>query len=123
MYDYTKVGFILMVNIDKIKALAKEKGISLTYLCRSVGQGRGYLNDVKSGKTTMPADRLNIIAEKLGTTTRYLADEDDVKTLRTEEELYALNNVFFSIAKEAEESGLDPEDIKAAIEIFKKYRK
>lgn len=46
-----------------------------------------------------------------------------MKTLRTEEELYALNNVFFSIAKEAEESGLDPEDIKAAIEIFKKYRK
>lgn len=67
-----------IVNIDKIKALAKSKGISITHLCSAVGQGPYYLNDVKNklnGK--MPDERLQIIADKLGTTAEYLRDETD----------------------------------------------
>lgn len=28
-----------MVNINKIKALAKEKGVLITFLCQAIGQG------------------------------------------------------------------------------------
>jgi len=68
-----------LVNVDKIKALAKEKGISITFICAKVGQQRSYLNDVKQGKTSIPPDRLEIIADILNTTPAYLKDETDQK--------------------------------------------
>lgn len=68
-----------MVNVDKIKALAKEKGISVTHLCQSIGQGAYYLNDVKKRGGNIPEDRLNTIADMLGTTTAYLTDETEDK--------------------------------------------
>lgn len=68
-----------MVNVDKIKALAKEKGISVTHLCQSIGQGAYYLNDVKKRGGNIPEDRLNAIADMLGTTTTYLTDETEDK--------------------------------------------
>jgi len=68
-----------VVNITKIKALAKEKGISITFLCQKVGQGAWYLNDVAKGKAPMPPERLSIIAELLGTTAEYLCDDSDIK--------------------------------------------
>ncbi|MCI8589714.1 MAG: helix-turn-helix transcriptional regulator [Clostridiales bacterium] len=68
-----------MVNIDKIKSLAKEKGISIAFICSKIGQQRGYLNDVKQGKTSIAPDRLQIIADILNTTPEYLKDETDIK--------------------------------------------
>ncbi len=68
-----------MVNVAKIKALAKEKGVSITFLCQKVGQGAWYLNDVSRGKAPMPSDRLKTIADILGTTPEYLCDENDQK--------------------------------------------
>ena len=68
-----------MVNVAKIKMLAKEKGVSVTFLCQKVGQGAWYLNDVSRGKAPMPPDRLKTIADILGTTPEYLCDENDQK--------------------------------------------
>ena len=70
----------MKVNIDKIKSLAKEKGISIAYICESVGMGRGYLNDIrKSNGGDIPDERLNIIVNILNTTADYLADKTDQK--------------------------------------------
>ena len=66
-----------MANVDKIKGLAKEKGISITHLCTAVGQGPYYLNDVKKEKCKMPMERLTVIADILGTTVEYLTDQTD----------------------------------------------
>lgn len=68
-----------MVNTDKIKKLAKEKGISITFVCAAIGQGPYYLNDVKRRKADIPDDRLDIIADILDTTCDYLRDKSDVK--------------------------------------------
>lgn len=65
------------VNIDKIKGLAKSKGITIKHLCDAFGLGRGYLNDVKAGKTVMDAARVATIAGMLNTTVEYLMDETD----------------------------------------------
>ena len=71
----------MKVNIDKIKSLAKEKGISIAYICESVGMGRGYLNDIrKSNGGDIPDDRLQIIINILNTTIEYLTDQTDIKT-------------------------------------------
>ncbi len=66
-----------MVNVNKIKSRAKEKGIKIGFLCEQVGMKDTYLADVARGKNRMTDDRLAIIAEILGTTHAYLTDETD----------------------------------------------
>lgn len=117
-----------MVNIDKIKTLAKEKGISISHLCAKVGMGRGYLSDVKNGKNTMTEDRLVIIAEALNTTKEYLTDkteqknkpittEDDelneyLEMLRTRPEL----KMMFNLAK-----GATKADVEKSVKIIEAF--
>ena len=76
-----------MVNIDKIKALAREKGVSITFLCQAIGQGAYYFNDVKRRNGSIPDDRLTVIADLLDTTTEYLTDQSDQKEKPTHAEV------------------------------------
>lgn len=76
-----------MVNIDKIKALAKEKGVSITFLCQAIGQGAYYFNDVKRRNGSIPDDRLAIIADTLNTTVEYLTDQSNQKEKPTSKEI------------------------------------
>lgn len=66
-----------MVNVNKIKSRAKEKGIKIGFLCEQVGMKDTYLADVARGKNRMTNDRLSKIAEILGTSVAYLNDETD----------------------------------------------
>lgn len=75
-----------MVNVAKIKDLAKEKGISITFICSKLGQQRSYLNDVKNGKTSISPERLQIIADILNTTPEYLRDETEQKEKPVQED-------------------------------------
>lgn len=51
------------MNYDKLEALVKEKGVSITFLCQAIGQGAYYFNDVKRRNGSIPDDRLDKIAE------------------------------------------------------------
>lgn len=66
-----------MVNIPKIKALCKEKGIKQGFICAQFGVGASYFNDVAKGKNTMSNERIAKVAEILGTSVAYLNDETD----------------------------------------------
>ena len=66
-----------MVYINKIKTLAKNQGITIAFICKQLGNGRGYLNDVANGKNTMPDERIRKTAQILGTTFEYLTDQTD----------------------------------------------
>lgn len=80
-----KKGVFFLVNIDKIKSLCKEKGMSVAFLCRNLGLQRSYLNDVKLGASPMTPDRLEKIAEILDVNVEYLNDEtEERKTYKTE---------------------------------------
>lgn len=76
-----------MVNIDKIKALAKEKGVSITFLCQAIGQGAYYFNDVKRRNGSIPDERLRKIADMLETTPDYLTDKTEQKEKPTSKEM------------------------------------
>lgn len=67
------------MTIDRIKALTKEKGISLSFICGKLGLARNYLSEVKNGKAKLTDDRLAIIADILNTTPEYLKGETDEK--------------------------------------------
>lgn len=66
-----------MVNTDKIRDLAKSKGIKLSYLSEKLGKHRTYINSVANGNSPMPDDRIHKVAELLNTTYDYLTDQTD----------------------------------------------
>lgn len=118
-----------MVNIDRIKELAKERGIKLVYLIDKLGlTSRTYFNDVEKNQRDIPDERLAIIARELGTTVEYLRDETDVKTPEdNDDELNAyleeLKNrpemrMLFSLAK-----GATKKDVEQAAAIIEALRK
>lgn len=74
-----------MVNLDKletinrIKALSKERGTSLTFMYKKIGLPSGFLRDYKDGKTSLTDERLSAIANFLNTTPEYLKCHTDIK--------------------------------------------
>lgn len=66
-----------MANINKIKDLCKKNGIKQGYLCDVLGLQKVYLNDVARGRSSMSDDRIQKIADILGTTYEYLTDQTD----------------------------------------------
>ena len=66
------------MNIDRIKALAKLQGKSITYICQLIDRPKYYLNDVAKSPDRMIADEdLKTIATNLATTVAYLKGETD----------------------------------------------
>lgn len=80
-----------MCNIDKIKTLAREKGVKIKYICSQLGLAETYLSNVKNGKDRMTRERLERIAEILETTVAYLMDETDDPTPTKKEPVQALS--------------------------------
>lgn len=67
-----------MVNINKIKELAKSKGIKIGFICSELGFTNTYLNDIEKGKSKkIHPDTIHKIARILGTTYDYLTDLTD----------------------------------------------
>lgn len=64
-----------MVDIDRIKAVAKAEGIKLGKLCEKLGEDANYFNKVKLGLRKMDDERIRYIAGILGTTYEYLTDQ------------------------------------------------
>lgn len=67
-----------MCNVSKIKELAKQKGIKISFICSQLGVAKTYLNTVAAGKARLNDEKLNKIADILGTTVSYLCDEDEL---------------------------------------------
>ena len=63
--------------VARIKLKAKEKGWSMSHLARQLGLAQSYFTDVKNGKNSISAKRLEEIADLLGTTTDYLLGKTD----------------------------------------------
>ena len=66
-----------MANIDKIKQLAREKGLKIKFICQQLGLSETYLSNVKNGIDRMTDERLIKIAALLQTSTDYLNDKTD----------------------------------------------
>lgn len=100
-----------MVNIDKIKSLAQERGIKIKYLCAKLGLSETYLSNVKNGRDRMTDERLEIIADLLGTTVAYLNDETDEK-LRPIADFTPNSVVLYGSAEKLKEKRLSLDQVK-----------
>lgn len=65
--------------VDRIKKLAKERGVSMTYLCTCIGMSKVYFVDAVRHNREIPYDKLSVLADVLRTTPEYLRGETDIK--------------------------------------------
>lgn len=67
------------MKTDKIRSLSKEKGVSLSFICRKLGVAPVYFIDIDKSGRDIPEDKLKIIADLLNTTPEYLKGETETK--------------------------------------------
>ena len=64
-----------MTARERIRELSTQKGIKQKHICASIGVAESFFADWKNGKTSPSEEKLEKIAEILGTTVAYLKGE------------------------------------------------
>lgn len=65
-----------MGNIQTVKKISKEKGISLAFVCRQIGKSHGYLAEIASRDGDVPEKMLEPVAKALGVTVEELKGQE-----------------------------------------------
>lgn len=105
-----------MTVYERIENLRNSRKISQGKLEKELGFSNG---SISKWKNSMPnPERLQKIADYFNVSMEYLMDGTEKRDDRQTE----LSNVYFSLAKEAEQNGIDPRDIRMAIDMIKKLR-
>lgn len=106
-----------MSTIDKIIKILEQKHISQKDLTDYLGLDKSTFSAWKNGKSKSYVKYLSQISEYLNVTVDYLLNNEPVSKSAE------LEDVYFSLAKSAQDEGIAPEDIKLAIETIKAMRK
>ena len=64
-----------MGNIQTVKKISKEKGISMAFICRQIGKSHGYLAEIANRDGDLPEKMLEPVAKALGVTVAELTGE------------------------------------------------
>lgn len=97
-------------NVTPYK-VAKETGIT-----------QSTLSDWKRGRSTPKSDNMKKIADYFGVSVDYLMTGNDEKPEERPNPFSGIKGIYLSYAKEAQDSGIDPDDIKLAIDTIKRLR-
>ena len=104
---------------ENIRDIAKSKGYSVNKLELELGFARSSIN--KFNKNTPSAEKLQQIADLLGVTVDYLMtgkeEQEEKKNPYSD-----LKGIYLSYAKEAQDSGIDPDDIRLALDTIRRVR-
>lgn len=65
-----------MGNIQTVKKISKEKGISLAFVCRQIGRSHGYLAEIANRDGDVSEKMLGPIANALGVTVEELKGQE-----------------------------------------------
>ena len=99
---------------DKVKALRKDKGLTLEELATEIGAGKSYIWELENRGVKRPsAEKLAAIAKVLDTTTEYLVDN----------ELTEPNDELRRVAFFRKFDRLDPEDQEKIADIIDAWAK
>lgn len=100
---------------ERIRRLCIEHGDTLASLERKLDFGNGTIR--RWEKTYPSGDKLSKVADYFNVSVDFLLGRT------TEIKAEQLDSVYFSFAKDAQDNGIDPEDIRMVIELLKKNRK
>jgi len=96
------LGNMNNVNVDRIKELAKSKGITMKFLCECIGKYRGFLSCVRNGTDRIDSDELAVIANKINTTVAYLTGQTDDPEIPKEPEALPGKNSLHLIGRDGQ---------------------
>lgn len=105
-----------MTTIDKISFLLGKNNKNQKDLTDYLGIEKSVFTTWKNGKSKSYRKYISEIARFLNTSVEYLLNDNGSNS-------EVLSDVYFSLAKSAQEEGIDPDDIKLAIETIKAMRK
>lgn len=95
--------------LERVQYLCKLNNTNPSRLEQELGFGKGTL--YKWSNRYPNSEMLLKVANYFGVSVDYLMGREE-----------SLEGVYLSLAKDAQESGIDPDDIKAAIDMIKKFR-
>ena len=101
----------------RLKELRNKKGLTQTEFAKIFGISSGTIAMWETGKRTPDKDMIIKIARYFDVSTDYLLGNDD----QPHHDDPPLSGIYLSFA-DAEANGIDPEDIKLAIETIKRFR-
>ena len=109
---------------ERIKECREKLGLTQDELAQITGyKSRSSINKIEKGGNDLPQSKIVAFAKALKTTPAYLMGWEDEKleheTQTNDANDVQLEHTYLSFAKEAQDEGLDPEDIRLAIETIK----
>ena len=99
-----------MYNVTPYK-VSKETGVT-----------QSTLSDWKRGRSTPKSDNMKKIADYFGVTVDYLMTGEKEQPDEKKNPYSDLKGIYLSYAKEAQESGIDPDDIRLALDTIRRLR-
>lgn len=106
---------------DVFAKLCEERGIKPSKAAEECGINKSNVSNWKNNGYVPRSDALNKIADYFGVTVDYLLGNEQKEKPITDES-NELDNIYLDLAKDAQKNKIDPEDIKAAIDMIKLLR-
>lgn len=107
-----------MDTIAKISYLLEKNNRTQKELTDYLGLDKSTFSAWKNGKSKSYSKYFTQIAQFFNVSIDFLLDNEKSPT----EESEGLDNVYFSLAKDAQQNGIDPDDIRLAIETIKSMK-
>lgn len=107
---------------ERFMQLLQERNITAYRVSKETGVTQTTLSDWKTGRGTPRTATLQKIADYFNVSLDWLTGNSEYRNRGEYPETQEIGNVYFSFAKEAEEEGIDPDDIRKAIEIIRNVR-
>ena len=101
--------------------LLQKYGVTPYKVSKATGISQSSLSDWKMGKITPKTSTLQKIADYFGVSLDYLTTGKEASEEK-KNPFSDLKGIYLSYAKEAQDSGIDPDDIKLALETIKRLR-
>jgi transcriptional regulator with XRE-family HTH domain len=109
------------VMYEIFEQLLQIHGVTPYKVSKATGISQSSLSDWKMGKITPKTATLKKIADYFGVSLDYLTTGKEVA--EEHKNPYSdIKGVYLSYAKEAQDSGIDPDDIRLALETIKRLR-
>lgn len=104
------------IMAQNIKYYMSLKGVTQTEVCTTLNIKANTFSDWVNAKTYPRIDKIELLANYFG------IEKSDLIEKQKDSPTEKLNDVYFSLAKSAQDEGIDPEDIKLAIKMIKTMR-
>ena len=90
---------------------------------KDTGVAQTTLSDWKRGRSTPKSDTMKKIADYFGVSVDYLMTGSDEKPEERPNPFSDIKGIYLSYAKEAQDKGIDPDDIRLALDTIERLRK